>query len=62
MPNELMQHRDDVPKNMPDGLYQVDKWQVTAGFIVVNGCLGRIAPILRKRFAFWKRYAKRIGD
>lgn len=61
MSDELIQ---PAAKHIPldDGVYIVDKWTVCAGFIVQNGALGRIAPVLRNRFKFWLRYARRIGD
>lgn len=47
---------------MVDGLYQVTTNKLCAGFIVKNGKLQWIAPILRKRIDYWKTIAKRIDE
>ena len=44
-----------------DGLYQVRKDGICAGFVIENGQVTRCAPILRRRFHYWKRLAKRIS-
>ena len=48
-------------KNMKSGLYRVIYKGICAGFIIKDGRLIECAPILRKRFDFWKTIAKRIG-
>ena len=47
---------------MKDGLYQVNWRGVCAGFVVENGEVTHCAPILRRRFAFFSRLAKRISS
>jgi hypothetical protein len=46
---------------MKDGLYQVNWRGICAGFVVDNGRVTRCAPILRRRFLFFSRIAKRIS-
>lgn len=46
---------------MNDGLYQVTTPYLCAGFVVENGEVTRCAPILRRRFAYFCRIAKRIS-
>jgi len=45
---------------MKDGLYQVNYKGICAGFEIKNGKVINIAPILKKKFNFWKTIAKRI--
>lgn len=45
---------------MIDGLYQVTTKYLCAGFVIEDGKITNIAPILRKRFNYWKTIAKRI--
>lgn len=45
---------------MQDGLYEVDYKQINAGFYIENGRLLYCAPVLRKRFDFWKTIAKKV--
>lgn len=47
---------------MNDGLYQVTTHYLCAGFIIKDGKLTECAPILRKKFEYWKIVAIRIGD
>ena len=48
---------------LPDGLYQVTKFEVCAGFVIAGGKLTACAPVLRnKLLSFWIRYAVRIGE
>lgn len=50
---------------MKDGLYQVKTNYFCAGFIVIDGKVDLskyCAPILRKKFEYWKTIAIRIGD
>jgi hypothetical protein len=47
---------------MKDGLYQVNTSYLCAGFVLKDGIVVACAPILRKRIAYWKTIAKRIGD
>lgn len=42
---------------MKDGLYRVVSNYFVAGFIVENGVIVHIAPILRKRIHYWKTVA-----
>lgn len=44
-----------------DGLYQVTTDYLCAGFVVENGRVTMFAPILRRRFAYWKSIARRVG-
>ncbi len=46
---------------LKDGLYQVKTKYLCAGFIVKNGKIIRMAPILRKNIKYWATIAKRIG-
>jgi hypothetical protein len=45
---------------MKDGLYQVTTSYLCAGFIVQNGVIIDIAPILRNRISYWITIAKFI--
>jgi len=47
---------------MKDGLWQVNKYDKCAGFIVQNGKVILCAPVLIKKFSFWIRYAKWICE
>ena len=49
------------PEKMEDGLYVVMKGPVTAAFVVEKGEVTRCAPILRRSFNYWKRFARRIS-
>jgi len=44
-----------------DGLYQVKYKGICAGFVVSAGKVIACAPILRKRFKFWKTIAQRLS-
>lgn len=46
---------------MSDGLYQVTTPYLCAGFVVVENKVTACAPILRKRLAYWKTIAVRVG-
>lgn len=46
---------------MKDGLYQVTTSYLCAGFVIENGKVTLCAPILRKRFEYWKTIAKYLG-
>jgi len=46
---------------MKDGLYQVTTKYLCAGFYVQTGKVLYLAPILRKRFHYWKTIAKRLS-
>ncbi len=46
---------------MSDGLYQVTTRYLCAGFVVELGMVTRCAPILRKRLAYWRTVAVRVG-
>jgi hypothetical protein len=43
---------------MTDGLYQVVKGNLAAGFVVENGVVTRCAPALRRRLAYWIKQAR----
>lgn len=49
---------------MKDGLYQITKPCLCAGFVIKNGKVDTniCAPILKKKLSYWKTIAKRIGD
>lgn len=47
---------------MKDGLYRVTTSYLCAGFEIKNGKLQNIAPILKKKFDYWKTIAKLIKD
>jgi len=47
---------------MKDGLYQVTKYKICAGFIIQNGKVLACAPILRNRFNYWKTIAKEVKE
>lgn len=46
---------------MADGLYRVTTTYLCAGFVMQNGHVVMCAPVLRKRLAYWKTIARRIG-
>jgi hypothetical protein len=46
---------------MRDGLWLVKARGIFAGFVIKDGMLVRCAPILRKRFDYWKTIAIWIG-
>ncbi len=45
-----------------DGLYQVNRFDVCAGFVVQNGIVILCAPILRKKFNYWANFAAQVGE
>lgn len=45
---------------MIDGLYIVTTSYLCAGFVVREGRVTICAPILRKRFEYWKTVARRV--
>lgn len=47
---------------MRDGLYQVTTSYLCAGFVVERGQVTACAPILRRKFAYWKTIAVWICD
>lgn len=47
---------------MRDGLYRVRTSYLCAGFVVEAGMVTYCAPILRRKLAYWKTIAVRIGD
>jgi hypothetical protein len=47
---------------LTDGLYQVTYQRICAGFVIHRGRLIMCAPILRRRFEYWQRLARRISD
>lgn len=48
---------------LPDGLYQVTRPYLCAGFVVRDGHVERrdCAPILWHKLAYWKTVARRVG-
>jgi hypothetical protein len=44
-----------------DGLYRVTTTYLCAGFVIENGQVTQCAPILRKKLAYWKTIAVRMG-
>lgn len=46
---------------MTDGTYQVCYGSICAGFVIKDGKLLHCAPILRRKFSFFKTIAKRVG-
>lgn len=46
---------------MSDGLYIVVNRNLCAGFVIENGRVTKCAPILRKRFEYWKTIARKVG-
>jgi hypothetical protein len=52
----------EVSTDLPDGTYQVDYSLICAGFVVRDGRVIAIAPVLRRGFHFWQKIAKRISD
>lgn len=47
-----------VRSTLRDGLYQVDRYGICAGFEVKDGKVTACAPILRKKLAWWMSQAK----
>lgn len=47
---------------MTDGLYRVVTPYLCAGFVVTGGEVTVVAPILRKRFSYYKTIAVRVGQ
>lgn len=47
--------------SMRDGLYQVTYRNICAGFTIKDGRVDLCAPILRRRMAYWLRFAGRIA-
>lgn len=47
---------------MRNGLYQVTTSYLCAGFVIRNGKVVGCAPILRRKFSYWKTIAKRVSD
>ena len=46
---------------MRDGVYQVTTRNFVAGFVIENGKLKDVAPILKRNILFWLKVAKRIS-
>lgn len=44
-----------------DGLYRVERGTLCAGFVIEGGRVTRCAPILRRRLAYWRTIAARVG-
>lgn len=47
---------------MTDGVYQVTTRYFCAGFVVRGGRVTMCAPILRKRFSYWRTLAVKVAD
>lgn len=47
---------------MRDGLYRVVGPTFVAGFVVEDGRVVRVAPILRRRLRYWMQRATRIAQ
>jgi hypothetical protein len=47
---------------MKGGLYRVSTAYLCAGFVIKDGKVVLIAPILRKKFVYWCMIAERIAD
>ena len=47
---------------LADGLYQVTKHGICAGFVIEEGKVTLCAPILRNKLSWWMTQAVRIGD
>jgi hypothetical protein len=47
---------------MQDGFYIVSTKYLYAGFVIEGGKLTMCAPILRKKFEYWKTIARRVGE
>lgn len=47
--------------NLKDGVYQVHRYTITAGFTVKDGKVAECAPVLRTRFAYWQQFAYWVG-
>lgn len=46
---------------MKDGLYRVTTSYLCAGFVIRNGALAECAPILRRKFSYWRTIAVHIA-
>ena len=49
-----------VDTAMKDGLYRVATKYLCAGFVVENNKVIMCAPILKKKFSYWKTVAKKM--
>lgn len=47
---------------MKDGLYRVSTSYFVAGFVISNGKPVAIAPILKRKFYYWKKVAVFIAE
>jgi hypothetical protein len=47
---------------IPDGLYRVKTAHLCAGFVVEDGRVVMCAPILRARFGYWLKRAKKVKE
>ncbi len=47
---------------MKDGVYRVETNYLCAGFVIQAGVLVQCAPVLKKKFAYWKTVAVWIGE
>jgi hypothetical protein len=50
-----------IETTLSPGLYRVTTAYLVAGFVVENGRVTGVAPILRRRLAHWLTVAERIG-
>jgi len=44
-----------------DGLYRVDRFGLCAGLVIEGGKVVACAHVLRKRLAWWMRFARWVG-
>lgn len=51
---------ETVPGTLADGLYRVTTTYLCAGFAIEGGRVTLCAPILRKRFTYWRTIAQRV--
>lgn len=47
---------------MKDGLYRVVTHYLVAGFVIKDGKVIAIAPILRRKFEYWRTVAEYVGE
>lgn len=46
---------------LSDGLYQVNKFGISAAFEIRGGKVTQCAPVLVRKLAYWMNHATRIG-
>lgn len=50
-----------IRSSLSDGTYRVMTKYLVAGFVVKNGMVTQIAPILRNKFQYWEKVAEKIN-